>query len=33
MMAAVGLIWDLVPIPKKAFPDKYPKESVQNIAP
>jgi stearoyl-CoA desaturase (delta-9 desaturase) len=32
MMAAVGLIWDLVPIPKKAFPDKYPKENVQNSA-
>jgi stearoyl-CoA desaturase (delta-9 desaturase) len=31
MMAAVGLIWDLVPIPKKAFPDKYPKETVPNI--
>jgi stearoyl-CoA desaturase (delta-9 desaturase) len=33
MMAAVGLVWDLVPIPKKAFPDKYPKKNVQNLAP
>jgi stearoyl-CoA desaturase (delta-9 desaturase) len=33
MMAAVGLVWDLVPIPKKAFPDKYPKKNVRNLAP
>lgn len=33
LMATVGLVWDLVPIPKKAFTDKYPDKTVQNIAP
>ncbi|MDE2421375.1 MAG: acyl-CoA desaturase [Gammaproteobacteria bacterium] len=33
MMAAVGLVWDLVPIPKKAFPNKFSEKIAPNITP